>query len=52
MDSVSKNYCETRGLAQISEQQIELRKAARKLQDASDYLTENVQLFTIYQKAP
>ena len=31
-----------------SEQQIELSKAARDLMDASDYLTENVQRFTIH----
>lgn len=36
-----------RNLAETSEQQIELRKAARELMDASDYLTENVQRFTI-----
>lgn len=36
-----------RDLAQTSEQQIELRKAARELMDASDYLTENVQRFTV-----
>ena len=35
-------------LAEISEQQIELRKAARELMDASDYLTEKVQRFTIH----
>ena len=35
-------------LAKISEQQLELRKAAQDLMDASDYLTDNVQLFTIY----
>ena len=36
-----------RYLAKTAEQQIELRKAARELMDASDYLTENVQRFTI-----
>ena len=35
-------------LAETSEQQIELRKAARELMDASDYLTEKVQRFTIH----
>jgi diguanylate cyclase (GGDEF)-like protein len=34
-------------LAEASELQIELRKAARELMDASDYLTEKVQRFTI-----
>ena len=41
----------TRGslhLAETSEQQIELRKAARELMDASDYLSEKVQRFSIY----
>ena len=33
-------------LVEVSEQQIELRKAARELMDASDYLTEKVQRFT------
>lgn len=33
-------------LTKASEQQIELRKAARELMDASDYLTESVQRFT------
>lgn len=37
-----------RNLTQASEQQIELRKAARELMDASDYLTEKVQRFTIH----
>ena len=36
-----------RHLAETSEQQIELRNAARELLDASDYLTENVQRFTV-----
>lgn len=36
-----------RNLANASEQQIELRKAARELMDYSDYLTEKVQRFTI-----
>ena len=36
-----------RFLTDASEQQIELRKAARELMDASDYLTEKVQRFTI-----
>jgi diguanylate cyclase (GGDEF)-like protein len=36
-----------RSLTETSEQQIELRKAARELMDASDYLTENVQRFTV-----
>jgi len=35
-------------IAEASEQQIELRKAARELMDASDYLTESVQRFTIH----
>ena len=35
-------------LAEISEQQIQFRKATRDLMDASDYLTEKVQRFTIY----
>lgn len=35
-------------LTHDAEQQIELRKAARELMDASDYLTENVQRFTIH----
>ncbi|MBP5280542.1 MAG: diguanylate cyclase [Erysipelotrichaceae bacterium] len=34
-------------LTETTEQQIELRKAARELMDASDYLTEKVQRFTI-----
>ncbi|MDO5703090.1 MAG: GGDEF domain-containing protein [Lachnospiraceae bacterium] len=34
-------------LTDTSEQQIELRKAARELMDASDYLTEKAQRFTI-----
>lgn len=34
-------------LTKASEQQIELRKAARELMDASDYLTERVQRFTV-----
>ncbi len=34
-------------LAKASEQQIELRKAARELMDASDYLTEQAQRFTV-----
>ena len=34
-------------LTKASEQQIELRKAARELMDASDYLTESVQRFTV-----
>lgn len=36
-----------RRLADVSEQQIELRKAARELMDASDYLTEKVQRFAV-----
>ena len=36
-----------RYLTETSEQQIEMRKAARELSDASDFLTENVQRFTI-----
>ncbi len=36
-----------RHLTETSEQQIELRNAARELLDASDYLTENVQRFTV-----
>ena len=36
-----------RRLADVSEQQIELRKAVRELTDASDYLTEQVQRFAI-----
>ena len=36
-----------RRLANASEQQIELRKAARELMDASDYLTEKVQRFAV-----
>ena len=36
-----------RHLTEKSEEQIELRKAARELMDASDYLTEKVQRFTI-----
>ena len=36
-----------RSLTELSEQQIDLRKAARELMDASDYLTEKVQRFTI-----
>jgi len=36
-----------RNLTATSEQQIELRKAARELMDASDYLTESVQRFTV-----
>ena len=35
-------------LAEISAQQVELRKVALDLMDASDYLTDNVQRFTIY----
>lgn len=34
-------------LTEASEQQIELSKAARELMDASDYLTEKVQRFTV-----
>ena len=34
-------------LTSASEEQIELRKAARELMDASDYLTERVQRFTV-----
>ncbi len=34
-------------LAETSEQQISLRKAARELSDASDYLTEKVQRFCV-----
>lgn len=34
-------------ITQASEHQIELRKAARELMDASDYLTESVQRFTV-----
>lgn len=37
-----------RNLAKTSEKQIELRKTARELMDASDYLTENVQRFTVH----
>jgi diguanylate cyclase (GGDEF)-like protein len=36
-----------RRLTEASEEQIELRKAARELMDASDYLTERAQRFTI-----
>ena len=36
-----------RRLTEASEEQIELRKAARELMDASDYLTEKVQRFTV-----
>ncbi|MBQ3703086.1 MAG: diguanylate cyclase [Oscillospiraceae bacterium] len=36
-----------RQLTETSEQQIELRKAARELMDASDYLTEKVQRFAV-----
>lgn len=36
-----------RNLTGTSEQQIEMRKAARELMDASDYLTESVQRFTV-----
>ena len=36
-----------RRVTEASEQQIELRKAARELMDASDYLTEKVQRFTV-----
>ena len=36
-----------RHLTEASEEQIELRKAARELMDASDYLTENAQRFTV-----
>ena len=36
-----------RNLTETSEQQIELRKAARELMDASDYLTEKVQRFSV-----
>ena len=35
-------------LAQDSEQQIELRKAARELMDASDFLTEKAQRFSVH----
>lgn len=34
-------------LTDVSEQQVELAQAARKLMDASDYLTEKVQRFTV-----
>lgn len=36
-----------RYLTETSENQIELRKAARELMDASDFLTEKVQRFTV-----
>ena len=36
-----------RSLTDTAEEQIEMRKAARELMDASDYLTENVQRFTV-----
>ena len=36
-----------RNLTETAEQQIELRKAALELMDASDYLTENVQRFAV-----
>ena len=36
-----------RHLTQTTEQQIELRKAAQQLMDASDYLTERVQRFAV-----
>ena len=36
-----------RNLTDTSEEQIEMRKAARELMDASDYLTEKVQRFTV-----
>lgn len=36
-----------RRVTETSEQQIELRKAARELMDASDYLTEKIQRFTV-----
>jgi diguanylate cyclase (GGDEF)-like protein len=36
-----------RSLTETSEQQIELRKAVRELMDASDYLTESAQRFTV-----
>ena len=36
-----------RHLNETSEQQIRLREAARELMDASDYLTENAQRFTV-----
>ena len=35
-------------LTKASEEQIELRKAARELMDASDYLTEKAQRFTVH----
>ena len=35
-------------ITQASEQQIELRKAARELMDASDYMSECVQRFTVH----
>jgi diguanylate cyclase (GGDEF)-like protein len=38
---------EFESMTEASERQIELRKAARELMDASDYLTENVQRFTL-----
>jgi len=38
---------EFESMTETSERQIELRKAARELMDASDYLTENVQRFTL-----
>jgi CHASE3 domain sensor protein len=41
---LTKNF---KNLTEASEQQIELRKAARELMDASDYLTEKVQRFTV-----
>ena len=34
-------------LTNVSEQQVELARAARELMDASDYLTEKVQRFTV-----
>ena len=37
-----------RELTDVSEQQVELARAARELMDASDYLTENVQRFTVH----
>lgn len=36
-----------RRVTETSEQQIELRKAVRELMDASDYLTEKIQRFTV-----
>ncbi|MCR4615259.1 MAG: diguanylate cyclase [Clostridiales bacterium] len=46
--STYKLFLSFSNMTETSEQQILMRKAARELMDASDYLTENVQRFTVH----